>query len=79
MQLKDTLPERERTLGTTNNVAPCLASCNSHNVGEPDSVAFPSLSALRDRESAEMLQQLQMKDGCKLQVYPPLDPLPTTN
>ena len=28
---------------------------------------------------AKRLQQLQMRDGCKLQVYPPLDPLPTTN
>ena len=44
------------------------------------------LSALRDVEVlhpdpklAKRLQQLQMRDGCKLQVYPPLDPLPTTN
>ena len=44
------------------------------------------LSALRDVEVlhpdpklAKRLQQLQMRDGCKLQVHPPLDPLPTTN
>ena len=55
--------ERERTLETTNNVAPCLASCNSHNVGEPNSVAFPSLSALRDQESAEMLHNCGWRMG----------------
>ena len=44
------------------------------------------LSALRevevlhpDPELANMLRQLQMRDGCKLQVYPPLNPFPTTN
>ena len=44
------------------------------------------LSALRDLEVlhpdpklAERLQQLKMRDGCKLYVYPPLNPSPTTN
>ena len=44
------------------------------------------LSTLRDvevlhpnPELANMLRQLQMRDGCKLQVYPPLSPFPTTN
>ena len=44
------------------------------------------LSALRDvevlhpdPELANMLRQLQMRDGCKLQVYLPLNPFPTTN
>ena len=32
-----------------------------------------------DPELANMLRQLQMRDGCKLQVYPPLNPFPTTN